>query len=113
MSIEQLTRVTGDLSETLATCGEFDSMDTYELGNVFGEVAAIISILEKEPELGHLCLGNDLEFNLITLKTAAVSVNRAIPLKEKLEDLLGTTDWYEIQEIVDKLYENLIEGDEQ
>lgn len=113
MSIEKLKLATGDLMETLSTVGEFADMDSHELEHTFGDIAAIILILEEQPELGHLCLGRDLEYNLISLKTAAIVIHKTVPLKENVEEMLGATDWYEIQEIVDKLYDALEEDDQK
>jgi len=109
MSLIQLKGAVADLLDDLETRGDIDDLCYADMDSMFGCAATIVSILERDQDMGHLVLGGELERTMTVLKTIAVTLHRAKPLKERLEDVTGMLDWYECVDIVSDLNDALDE----
>ncbi len=109
MSLEKLRDAAADLLDDLETRGEVDDLSSEDMRSMFESSAAIIHIFENNPDVGHLVLGKELDRTLLILKTIAVTVHKAKPLREKLEDVTGCMEWYECVDVISALHESLNE----
>lgn len=103
MSLIQLKGAVADLLDDLETRGDINDLCYEDMDSMFGTSATIVSILEREQDMGHLVLGKEFQHAILTLKTIAVTLYRAKPLKERLEDVTGALDWYECIDVLSDL----------
>jgi len=113
MSLIQLKGAVADLLDDLETRGDIEDLNYADMDSMFGCAATIVSILEREQDMGHLVLGGELQHAVVVLKTIAVTLYRAKPLKERLEDVTGMLDWYECVDVVANLNDALDEEIEE
>ncbi len=109
MSLIQLKGAVADLLDDLETRGDIDDLSYADMDGMFGTTATIIGILERDQDMGHLVLGRELQHTILILKTMAVTLHKAKPLKERIEDVTGMLDWYECVDIVSDLNNSLDE----
>ncbi len=103
MSIEKLKGEVADLLDTLETAGDVCDLDSYSMQSAFENAARVIHMLEGNRDLGHLVLGRDLDHTMLILKGMAVTLYKAKDLQDRLEDITGFVDWYEVTDVVDSL----------
>ena len=70
-------------------------------------VAKIIVIFEEDELTADRVLGSDARIYMATLKNIAVSLHKAKPVRERLENLLGALDWWSTEELIEDLHSNL------
>ncbi|MCK5291841.1 MAG: hypothetical protein KAR39_07485 [Thermoplasmata archaeon] len=107
MSIEIVAGHTADLLDLLETHGDIEDLGSYEMKALRDSAGAVVHILEEDRGLGHLVLGRELDHTLHSLKTLAVSMHKAISVKDRLEDIVNMVDQYELHDMVNDLHDAL------
>jgi hypothetical protein len=105
--IAALTTATDDLYDIFQCCGDFDTMDSNDMQTMLESVAKIIVILEEDEFTAERVLGNNAKICMTSLKTIAVTLYKAKPIREKLENLIGSLDWWSTEELIEDLHGNL------
>lgn len=105
--LAELTILAENLYEAIQYGGDFDSINSEEMRNMLEYSAKIVVILEQDNITAERVLGKNAREYIMRLKTIAVTLHKAKPMKEKLEDILGNLDWWDTQTIVEDLQDNL------
>lgn len=105
--IKKLEYSVRELLDLLEITGDFPDMTHFEMGEVLQRIGTTVTMFEEDPVLAHLVMGSEETRIMLVLKTAAVTMFKAIPLQEHLDSLMCNVDWYELSEIVDILNDNL------
>lgn len=113
MSLEKLRDTAADLLDDLETRGDLDDLSSEDMRSMFESAASIVYIFENNLDIGHLVLGKEFDRTLLILKTIAVTLHKAKPLKERLEDVTGAIEWYECIDVISALIEVLNEEMEE
>lgn len=108
MEIKKLQDNVAHLHDMVQSGGDLMDADAGFLTDMLEHTGQIILNLESDPELAKMVLTGTKERSyMLDLKTLAVAVAKAIPLKEKLDDILGGIDWWDLSDMVDDLYETV------
>lgn len=111
MSIEAVAGHTADLLDLLETHGDIEDLGSYEMKALFDCAGAIVYMLEEDRDLGYLVLGRELDHTLHSLKTLAITMHKAISVKDRLEDIVNMVDQYELHDITSDLH-NALQNEE-
>jgi hypothetical protein len=113
MSIKQLRDLTGGLAYTIDDIGDIENASIVDLEQIRNYAGDILLIFEKDNELYHTLthaydgsIKNDL-------KTLAVVCHKALPLKDRLDQILGIVDWWDLNDMSQSLADLIIDVEEE
>jgi hypothetical protein len=110
MNQKQLHDEAHQFLELVENMGEFDHLDSDEMKVLFKTTAGIIMCLENNQELMDKAVEHSGD--LAALKELAVSLHKSIPIKAKLEELVGSIDCYELTDLAERMIDNLDEEED-
>lgn len=105
MNKKQLEDELNDLMSDLENVGDFGEIPADELRNMHNSAGKIITALEDDKELAEKI--SISKFDMKVLKELAVFTYKAIPHRERLDEVVGSQDVYDYIDLVQTMIDNL------